>query len=38
MLARYEDLFEACDVPEEVCRKSFGETMARILKIPVRAP
>jgi uncharacterized protein len=36
MLARYEDLFDACNVPEPIRRKSFGETMARILKIPVR--
>jgi predicted TIM-barrel fold metal-dependent hydrolase len=36
MLARYEDLFDACGVPEPVRRKSFGETMARILNVPVR--
>ena len=36
MLTRYEDLFDACNVPEAIRRKSFGETMARILKIPVR--
>jgi uncharacterized protein len=36
MLARYEDLFDACGVPESIRRKSYGETMARILKIPVR--
>ncbi len=38
MLGRYEDLFDACGVPEAVRRKSFGETMARILNVPVRAP
>src|SRR5688572_28611397 len=37
MLARYEDLFDACGVPEPVRRKSYGVTMAGILKIPVRA-
>jgi predicted TIM-barrel fold metal-dependent hydrolase len=37
MLGRYEDLFDACSVPEAVRRKSFGATMAGILKIPVRA-
>jgi hypothetical protein len=36
MLGRYEDLFDACGVPEAIRRKSFGETMAKILKIPVR--
>ena len=36
MLSRYEDLFDACGVPEEIRRKSFGGTMAEILKIPVR--
>jgi uncharacterized protein len=36
MLERYENLFDACGVPEEIRRKSFGETMAGILKIPVR--
>jgi hypothetical protein len=37
MLGRYEDLFDACAVPEAVRRKSFGVTMAGILKIPVRS-
>lgn len=37
MLARYEDLFDACGVPEPIRRKSFGGTMAGILKIPVRS-
>lgn len=37
MLTRYEDLFDACGVPETVRKKSFGETMARILNVPVRA-
>lgn len=37
MLGRYEDLFDACGVPEVSRRKVFGETMARILGIPVRA-
>lgn len=37
MLTRYEDMFDACGVPEAVRKKSFGETMARILKVPVRA-
>jgi uncharacterized protein len=36
MLARYENLFDACDVPESIRRKSFGGTVAGILKIPVR--
>lgn len=36
MLTRYEDLFDACGVPESVRQKSFGTTMAGILKIPVR--
>ncbi|MDO8540004.1 MAG: amidohydrolase family protein [Opitutaceae bacterium] len=36
MLGRYEELFDACGVPEPVRQKSFGATMARILKIPVR--
>jgi uncharacterized protein len=37
MLARYEDLFDACGVPEAVRQKSYGTTMAGILKIPARA-
>jgi hypothetical protein len=37
MLTRYEDMFDACGVPEAVRKKSFGETMAQILKVPVRA-
>ena len=37
MLGRYEDLFDACGVPEAIRKKSFGTTMAGILKIPVRA-
>lgn len=37
MLTRYEDMFDACMVPEEIRRKVFGLTMAKILGIPVRA-
>jgi hypothetical protein len=37
MPGRHEDLFDASGVPEPIRRKSFGETVARILKIPVRA-
>jgi uncharacterized protein len=36
MLARYEDLFDACGVPEPIRVKSFGATVAGILKVPVR--
>lgn len=36
MLGRYEDMFDACQVPEESRRKVYGGTMARLLGIPVR--
>lgn len=36
MLTRYEAMLDACDVPEASRTKIFGETMARILGIPVR--
>jgi predicted TIM-barrel fold metal-dependent hydrolase len=36
MLRRYEAMLEACAVPEPSRRKIYGETMARILGIPVR--
>lgn len=36
MLSRYEAMLEACGVPEASRLKIFGETMARILGIPVR--
>jgi len=36
-LARYEAMLEACVVPEASRRKIYGETMARILGITVRA-
>lgn len=36
MLSRYEAMLEACGVPEASRRKIYGETMARILGIPVR--
>jgi hypothetical protein len=36
MLGRYEAMLEACGVPEASRRKIYGETMARILGIPVR--
>jgi uncharacterized protein len=37
VLRRYEAMLEACAVPEASRRKIYGETMARILGIPVRA-
>jgi uncharacterized protein len=36
-MARYEAMLEACGVPEPSRRKIFGETIATILGIPVRA-
>jgi hypothetical protein len=36
MLGRYEAMLDACGVPEASRRKIYGETMARILGIPVR--
>ena len=36
MLGRYEAMLDACAVPEASRRKIYGETMARILRIPVR--
>lgn len=36
MLARYEAMLQACDVPEASRRKIYGETMAKILGVPVR--
>lgn len=36
MLSRYEDMFDACQVPEESRRKVYGGTLARLLGIPVR--
>ena len=36
MLGRYEAMLSACGVPEPSRRKIYGETMARILGIPVR--
>jgi uncharacterized protein len=36
MLARYEALLDACDVPEASRRRIYGETMAGILGIEVR--
>jgi predicted TIM-barrel fold metal-dependent hydrolase len=36
VLARHEAMLEACGVPEASRRKIYGETMARILGIPVR--
>ncbi|PYR63192.1 MAG: hypothetical protein DMF91_04270 [Acidobacteria bacterium] len=36
-VARYEAMLEACGVPEPSRRKIFGETIATILGIPVRA-
>jgi len=35
-LRRYEAMLDACGVPEPSRRKIYGETMARILRIPVR--
>jgi predicted TIM-barrel fold metal-dependent hydrolase len=36
MLTRYEAMLDACGVPEASRRKIYGETLARILGIPVR--
>src|SRR6266540_3418050 len=36
MLGRYEAMLDACAVPEPSRRKIYGETMARILRIPAR--
>jgi predicted TIM-barrel fold metal-dependent hydrolase len=36
MLGRYEAMLEACSVPEKSRRLIYGETMARLLGIPVR--
>jgi predicted TIM-barrel fold metal-dependent hydrolase len=36
MLGRYEAMLNACAVPEPSRRRIYGETMARILNIPVR--
>jgi predicted TIM-barrel fold metal-dependent hydrolase len=36
MLTRYEAMLQACGVPEASRRKIYGETMARLLGIPVR--
>jgi len=37
VVGRYEAMLDACGVPEASRRKIYGETMARILGIPVRA-
>jgi len=36
MLGRYEAMLDACGVPEASRRRIYGETMARLLGIPVR--
>ena len=36
MLSRYEDMFDACQVPEESRRKIYGGTLAKLLGVPVR--
>ncbi len=36
MLTRYEAMLNACRVPEESRRRIYGETMARLLKLPAR--
>jgi uncharacterized protein len=36
MLRRYEAMLDACGVPEASRRKIYGETIARLLGIPVR--
>ncbi|QQS48141.1 MAG: amidohydrolase family protein [Acidobacteriota bacterium] len=36
VIARFESMLEACQVPEESRKKIYGETMARILGIKVR--
>jgi len=37
VLARYEAMLDACNVPEASRRRIYGETMARLLGVPVRA-
>jgi hypothetical protein len=37
VVGRYEAMLDACKVPEESRRKVFGETLAKILSIKVRA-
>ena len=37
MLSRYEDMFDACQVPEESRKKVYGGTLAKLLGVPVRA-
>jgi predicted TIM-barrel fold metal-dependent hydrolase len=37
VIGRYEAMLDACKVPEESRRKVFGETLAKILGIKVRA-
>ncbi len=37
MLGRYEAMLNACGVPEPIRKKIYGETMARILGLKVRA-
>jgi uncharacterized protein len=37
MLGRYEDMFDACQIPEEIRKKVYGSTLARLMGIPVRA-
>jgi predicted TIM-barrel fold metal-dependent hydrolase len=36
MLSRYEDMFNACQVPEETRRRVYGGTLAKLLGIQVR--
>ena len=36
VLGRYEAMLDACSVPEASRRKIYGETMARLLNLPVR--
>jgi hypothetical protein len=36
MLSRYEDMFNACQVPEATRKNVYGGTMARLLGIQVR--
>lgn len=37
MLGRYEDMFDACQVPEESRKKIYGGTLARLMGIPARS-
>lgn len=37
MLGRYEDMFDACQVPEESRKKVYGGTLAKLMGIPARA-